>query len=294
MAALTGPRNAPRLGDTSIPERLSYPIAANIFCHQGGMAALNSSGQAVPAGSGTAATIAIGVFLDETDNTTSSTQGWSGLAGAVNCEIQRGAFAMDNSTSADLIANTNTSLPCYVVDDHTVALTDGNGARKFAGYILGVNVAGSNGGPNYPDGSADGRVYVQIGSDFGYDTDVDPAYPREVIALSIPLAAFPVGGGTVAAITPAAAGRILGVSYANTLVGAGTGATIAVSIKIAGTTMTGGGATLTLANQTQGSETQGAAVTALNTFTNAQQITIVGAAGTVFTSGQVQVNLLCG
>lgn len=117
---------------------------------------------------------------------------------------------------------------------------------------------------------------------------------RQHLAIAIPLAGFVVGGGTAAALTPGFAGRILGVTYSTTLAGAGAGATMAITLKIGGTLVTGGGATLTLANQTQGAELAGAAVTAANKFTASQQITVVNASGTVFTAGQVQVNILVG
>jgi len=117
---------------------------------------------------------------------------------------------------------------------------------------------------------------------------------RQVIPISIPLAALLVGGGIAAAYTPSFPGRILAVSYSTTLPGAGAGATFVMSVKIAGVPTTGGLATLTLANQTQGAELQGSAITALNRFQGGQQITLVNAAGTVFTAGQVQANLLVG
>ncbi len=301
MTALAGPAAKTRLDDESVPDKLNYTIRANTFCHQGGMISLDSAGNAVPAGSGSAATTPVGVALDEVDNLSADTSisGNNGLQGAVGVDVLRGAFPMFSATGNDgagfaqSIAQANATLPCYVVDDQTVALTDNNGARKFAGWILCVNTAGVNGGPNIGDGSNDGRVYVQVGSDFVHP-GVNPAFTVGAISIAIPLAGFVVGGGTAAAITPGFAGRILRVSYSTTLVGAGAGATFAITLKIAGTLVTGGGATLTLANQTQGAELAGAAVTAANQFTAAQQITVVNAAGTVFTSGQVSVNLFLG
>lgn len=301
MTALAGPKDAPRIDDEAVPDRLSYPIAANTFVHQGGMVALDANGRCVPAGSGAAVSTPIGVSLDEVDNTTAdaASTGNSGLAGALNVEVQRGAFPMTSATGNDsqgqaqTITNANIGSPCYVVDDQTVALTDNGGARKFAGWILGVNVAGSNGGPNFPDGTADGRVYVQVGSDFVHP-GVNPAFPVAMLSVSIPLTAFLVGGGTVAALTPGFAGRILRASYSTTLAGTGAGATFALTIKIAGSAITGGTATITLANQTAGAELAAAAITGANVFTAAQQITLVNAAGTVFTAGQVNLNLWLG
>jgi hypothetical protein len=185
-----------------------------------------------------------------------------------------GAFIDKNAGGASAFSMTNLFGPAYGVDNQTVSAlaTDGPVVGQFVGIDFQT-----------------GRPMVLIDPVTGVQLGV-----RQILSIGIPLAGFVVGGGTAAALTPGFAGRIFGVTYSTTLVGAGAGATFAITLKIAGTTVTGGGATLTLANQTQGAELAGAAVTALNRFSASQQITVVSAAGTVFTSGQVQVNLLIG
>ncbi len=250
----------------------------NTIVYAGGIVMLDASGYAIKGQTVTAA-IAVGVAktnrdLDRYDATATGPLGV--LAdGVQTVRWDEGIFPMVNSGGGDaILSTTQPGVPIWVVDDQTVALTNGGGTRSPAGRLHSLG--------------ADGFVYVEMGKKIAKQI----VESTSVISMAIPLTGLVVGGGTAAAITPQFSGRIVGVSYSTTLVGAGAGATFAVSVKIAGTTVTGGGATLTLANQTQGAELQGAAVTALNTFTAGQQITIVNAAGTVFTSGQVSVNLL--
>ena len=55
---------------------------------------------------------------------------------------RRGTFLWDNSDGADRIAIADVNRTCYLVDDHTVAKTDGAGARSPAGVVAGVEDAG--------------------------------------------------------------------------------------------------------------------------------------------------------
>lgn len=179
-----------------------------------------------------------------------------------------------NSGGGNAFSTANLFAPVYGVDNQTCSAlaTDG----PLIGQFVGLDAQTGN-----PMVLVDPVTAAQMST-------------RQILPVSIPLAGLVVGGGTAASITPGFAGKIYGVTYSTTLAGAGAGATFAITLKIAGTLVTGGGATLTLANQTQGAELAGAAVTAANKFSASQQITIVNAAGTVFTAGQVQVNLLVG
>lgn len=53
-------------------------------------------------------------------------------------EIDASPRYMQNSGGADAIAAHHRGLPCYVVDDETVALTDGGGTRPRAGIVRNV------------------------------------------------------------------------------------------------------------------------------------------------------------
>ena len=56
--------------------------------------------------------------------------------------ITSGTYVFANSAADDAIANANAGADCYIVDDNTVALTDGTGTRSVAGKIIRVDSAG--------------------------------------------------------------------------------------------------------------------------------------------------------
>jgi len=56
--------------------------------------------------------------------------------------VRPGVFKFANSANGDLIAQANVCADCYIVDDNTVALTDGGGTRSRAGKIVGVDSDG--------------------------------------------------------------------------------------------------------------------------------------------------------
>lgn len=133
MAALTAARNTKeRQGDV-----FDFPVKAATTCIQGGIAVLNA-GYAAP---GTAALnlIAVGRF-EETAVAVA--------AGDVSVRVKRGTFKFANSSAGDLIAQADVGADCYIVDDQTVAKTNGTNTRSRAGKIEAVD--------------ADG-VWVQIG-----------------------------------------------------------------------------------------------------------------------------------
>jgi len=135
MAALSTARNTPeRAGDV-----VGYPVKASVKPIQGGIAVLNA-GYAAP---GTAATglIAVGRFEETVDNS-------AGSNGDVSVRVKRGTFKFGNSSAGDLIAQADVGADCYIVDDQTVAKTNGTNTRSVAGKIIAVD--------------ADG-VWVQIG-----------------------------------------------------------------------------------------------------------------------------------
>lgn len=135
MAALTTARNTPeRTGDV-----FGVPVKASVKAIQGGIAVLNA-GYAAPA---TVATtlIALGRFEETVDNS-------AGANGDLTVKIKRGIFKFGNSSAGDLIAQADVGADCYLVDDQTVAKTNGTSTRSRAGKIVAVDSDG---------------VWVQIG-----------------------------------------------------------------------------------------------------------------------------------
>lgn len=126
--ALSTERDTPRMGADAVIEQLSVPVAAATKIYRGGLVCLNLSGYAVP-GSASAALRAIGRAESTQDNT-------GGSAGDLDVEVSRGTFRFANSAGDDAITLADVGQPCYVVDDQTVARTDANGVRSYAGRVM--------------------------------------------------------------------------------------------------------------------------------------------------------------
>ncbi len=125
--ALSKNRNTPYRHNTS----RSYPLAASAVVFAGGIVALAASGF-VAAGTTATGLVAVGVATHYQDNT-------AGGAGDQHVDVKIGCFAFDNSAAADEITAADVGKPCYLVDDHTVAKTDGEATRSLAGIIDGVD-----------------------------------------------------------------------------------------------------------------------------------------------------------
>lgn len=130
---LPGPRSAPQKGSTTI--------------FQNGMVMLDANGYARPAVSNVPG-IAVGRAKSN-----GGTDRWAAGAvdGASSVDYEEGIFGWENSSAGDQITNAHIGLPCYVVDDETVALTDNSGARlvvagriaKVEGSIVFVDMSAS-------------------------------------------------------------------------------------------------------------------------------------------------------
>lgn len=130
MTALTTTRATPeRTG-----ESYSYPVAASVNCLAGGLAVLDSAGRAKPAVTATGL-IAIGRFEATADNS-------SGQAGDQLVSVKRGVFRWGNSAAGDAIGIDSIGDLAYLVDDQTVAKTNGSSTRSPAGVIVDVDDAG--------------------------------------------------------------------------------------------------------------------------------------------------------
>lgn len=129
-AALTAARNTPsRTGQV-----FELGVATGVKIYQGALVAVNSSGYVTP---GATSTTLVGLGRAEAyvDNT-------AGQNGDVNIRVSRGIFQYANSSAGDAIANDDIGKICYMVDDATVALTNGSDTRSPAGRIFGVDSSG--------------------------------------------------------------------------------------------------------------------------------------------------------
>ena len=129
MSATTEGRNTKRRDG----KQFSYPAAA-VLCLAGTIAVLNAAGNAEM---GTTATtkVSVGVFDETVDNT-------GGAAGGVQVAVRRGCFQFANSASTDALTNLDIGATCYIVDNQTVAKTDGSATRSKAGVVRSVDAGG--------------------------------------------------------------------------------------------------------------------------------------------------------
>lgn len=129
MTALAADRNTPeRLGDD-----FEFPVAAATKIYAGAIVMLNASGDATKGATATGQTC-VGRAEEQVDNT--------GAAGAKTVKVRKGVFRWANSAAGDAITRAEIGDTCYIVDDQTVAKTDGTGTRSAAGKIVDVDADG--------------------------------------------------------------------------------------------------------------------------------------------------------
>lgn len=136
MAALTGERLLVKRDGV----RFDDPVAANAKIWKGALVVLNATGYAAP---GTTATglKARGVALRTVDNT-------GGADGDQRVQTEAGLVDFANS-GTNAVTRAHIGGNAYIVDDQTVASTDGGGTRSLAGVIKDLD--------------ANGRVLVKVG-----------------------------------------------------------------------------------------------------------------------------------
>ena len=113
----------------------AFPVEAATKIYGGTIACVNASGRLTK---GIVATTlkAVGVALTTYDNA-------GGGAGAITGEVKAGVYGpFANSASADLIAASDVGSDCYIVDDSTVAKTNGTNTRSVAGKVWNVEPSG--------------------------------------------------------------------------------------------------------------------------------------------------------
>lgn len=131
MTALSADRIAPQ---RATGDWFSDPVKASSAIYGGALVVLDASGWAVKASTATGLTVR-GVAVKAADNS-------AGANGDVNVETERGVFRFANSASTDAITRAEIGDVCYIVDDQTVAKTDGSSARSAAGTIVDVDAQG--------------------------------------------------------------------------------------------------------------------------------------------------------
>lgn len=113
---------------------ISLPVAAGVTIYAGALVARDASGDATP-GAETTGILGVGRADAGADNA-------GGAAGDITVEVRKGVFKFDNSAAGDAISLADVGSDCYIVDDETVAATDGTGTRSVAGTVFDVDADG--------------------------------------------------------------------------------------------------------------------------------------------------------
>lgn len=130
MPALTADRNTPyREGG-----QYQFPMAANARIYAGGIVMLNATGYATK-GAVATGQICVGRAEEQEDNT-------GGAAGDKAVSVRSGVYKYANSAATDAITIAEIGDNCFIIDDQTVAKTDGTGTRSVAGRVVGVESDG--------------------------------------------------------------------------------------------------------------------------------------------------------
>lgn len=137
MAALTGFRPTQEYGGTTegvLPTRYYVPVAANVTIYGGALVVIDSSGNANPGG------VAEGSCLGMADagpagGGVSSVVGTT-VAGTNFIQVRNGCFLWDVS---GVLTKASFGAKVYVVDDHTVILSNAGSNTSCAGLFMGFN-----------------------------------------------------------------------------------------------------------------------------------------------------------
>lgn len=132
MTALAADRSTPSRGVTW--ETLTELSATDSTTYyKGGIVCLDqSTGKVIKGATGTGY-VCLGRCEEAVVTGTSTTEKIKALSGI---------FRWGNSTSSDAIAADDIGKTCYIVDDQTVALTDGSASRSAAGVVYDVDSVG--------------------------------------------------------------------------------------------------------------------------------------------------------
>ena len=128
MVALTENRSTVQMASGDRSDLLG--AAQTIFA--GALLMRNAAGQIIK---GATATGSFGLGRAEA-------AGVSTTAGVTSQTYREGIFRYANSAAGDLIAKADIGAVCYIVDDQTVAKTNGTSTRSPAGSVVDVDAMG--------------------------------------------------------------------------------------------------------------------------------------------------------
>lgn len=137
MAATTSPRNTERR--SSYYFEADVAVGANAILYPGTIGMVNAAGFLVAGATATGQLRPCMVLVDNGERKLDAT----GLAnGALRAKVAFGIFRFANSAAGDAITQAEIEDVCYIVDNQTVAKTDGTGTRSAAGKVWDVDAQG--------------------------------------------------------------------------------------------------------------------------------------------------------
>lgn len=131
MTALTAERDTRRRDG----RRLTLPLSASKVL-AGAIVVMDQATGFAKKGLTATTVMAVGIATETVDNS-------AGAAGDLSVPIDRdGWFKVANSAAADQITRADIGKTCYLVDDQTVAKTDGGATRAAAGRVRDIDPDG--------------------------------------------------------------------------------------------------------------------------------------------------------
>ncbi|CAA0129458.1 Uncharacterised protein [Starkeya nomas] len=109
------------------PEFRDFVVPAGVTVYQGGLAVLDAAGAIAP-GSTAVGLTAVGIFTED-------------AGPGMGVRVRRGCFSLSNS-AADPVDATSIGKDVFIVDDETVAKTNGTNTRSRAGTCFAVDERG--------------------------------------------------------------------------------------------------------------------------------------------------------
>ena len=131
MTAATADRNTPSREGSDF----EHPVAAATKIHAGTIVGFNAGAAYATKGLTSTTFKAVGIAVEAADNS-------AGAAGDIRVKARRGCFRFANSAAGDAITLADVGSDCYVVDDQTVAKTNGTNTRSVAGKVRDVDAGG--------------------------------------------------------------------------------------------------------------------------------------------------------
>ncbi len=128
--ALTQDRNTPMMDG----ELIVLPVAANAVIYAGALVVANAAGYVAPGSTATTLTY-LGRAEDAVVNT-------GGADGAKTVRVRRKKAFKYRNSGTDPVTQAGLGKVCYIVDDETVAATNGTSTRSAAGIVIALDSDG--------------------------------------------------------------------------------------------------------------------------------------------------------